>query len=475
MRRPEVIDPMTRQRIHIHREGGLTHRRIAELTRTSVNTVKRVLKEDPPTPLEIASDQVARPHAGRPAIGGGFVERIAQVFSERPDLPTTEVLRIATTEWGWSGSRATFFRLVRSVRPSPVPEPMVRFEGLPGEFAQFDFGQAVVRYVNLSKDKVHIFVGRLKFSRQVQVFLVPNEQAETLIRCVVACCHIWGGSPLAWVFDNPTTVRLSKTGELPVRLHPYLQHLAGELRVAVELCSPRSGNQKGSVERGVGWAKNSFLLIRRFVDRTDLESQLAAWLTEINTARKSDATKQIPATLLAQEALRLHERPVPWTADAYPLRESATVTPVATVVIRGTPYQVDPKAIGTVATVLIRRDTIEVVTVRGTRVSHRRRDGIKVVQRLPGQASEVLARLHGERKRNYYQRECILSLGSEAAVFLENLIHARGNGGWVREVSRIFALLEERGPDRLRMALATCVAQGRHDIFAVEAALKGVA
>jgi transposase len=475
MRRPEVIDPMTRKRIHIHREAGLSHQRIAVLTQTSVRSVQRVLAESEPTTDELAAGRVSRPHGGRPATSIPHADRLQALLDDRPDLPTTEVLRIASTEWGYGGSRATFFRLVRSLRPAPVPEPMVRFEGLPGEFAQFDFGQAVVTYADGRREKVHIFVGRLKFSRQVQVMIVPNEQAETLIRCVVACCHAWGGSPLAWVFDNPTTVRLSKTGEVPVRLHPYLQHLAGELRVAVELCAPRSGNQKGSVERGVGWAKNSFLLVRRFLDRADLEAQLAAWLIEINTVRRSDATKEIPATLLAQEAHRLAERAVPWTADTYPLRESATVTPVATVVVRGTPYQVDPKAIGTVATVLVQRDSIEVITVRGTKAVHPRRDGVRTVQRLPGQASEVLARLHGERKRNYYQRECVLALGPDAASFLENLIHARGNGGWVREVSRLFELLEERGPDRLRRALAACNAQGRHDLFAVEAALKGAA
>jgi transposase len=470
-----VIDPMTRKRIHIHREAGLSHQRIAALTQTSVRSVQRVLAEPEPTTDELAAGRVRRPHGGRPAQIVPHTDRLQALLEERPDLPTTEALRIASTEWGYGGSRATFFRLVQRLRPKPVPEPMVRFEGLPGEFAQFDFGQAVVTYVDGRREKVHIFVGRLKFSRQVQVMIVPNEQAETLIRCVVACCHAWGGSPLAWVFDNPTTVRLSKTGEVPVRLHPYLQHLAGELRVAVELCAPRSGNQKGSVERGVGWAKNSFLLVRRFLDRADLEAQLAAWLIEINTVRRSDATKEIPATLLAQEAHRLAERPVPWTADTYPLRESATVTPVATVVVRGTPYQVDPKAIGTVATVLVQRDSIAVITVRGTKAVHPRRDGVRTVQRLPGQASEVLARLHGERKRNYYQRECILALGPEAAAFLEHLIHARGNGGWVREVSRLFELLEDRGPDRLRTALAMCNAQGRHDLFAVEAALKGVA
>jgi hypothetical protein len=352
---------------------------------------------------------------------------------------------------------------------------MVRFEGLPGEFAQFDFGEAMVTYADGQSGKVIIFVGRLKFSRQVQVYVVPDQRTETLIRCVVACCRAWGGSPMVWVFDNPRTVVVSRPGESPVRLNADLAHLAGELRVAVELCAPRSGNQKGSVERGVGWAKNSFLRVRQFLDRRDLEAQLAAWLDEINTRRRSDATKEVPATLLAQEAGRLQERPVPWTADDYPLREAATVTPVATAVVRGTPYQVDPRAIGTVVTVLVRRHTVEFHTVRGTVVTHPRRDGVQVVQRRPGQATEVLTRLHGERKRNYWQRECLLALGPAAATFLEHLIHARGNGGWVREVARLFALLEERGGDQLYLALTRCVERGKHDIFAVEAALKEVA
>lgn len=467
-----MIDPMTRQRIHIHHEAGLPYGRIAALTQTSVRSVQRVLGEAIPTPDELAGGRLARPHGGRPPIALPCADRLTALLQERPDLPTTELLRIATTEWGWSGSRATFFRVVRGLRPVPVPEPMVRFEGLPGEFAQFDFGEAMVTYADGRSEKVIIFVGRLKFSRAVQVHVVVDQKTETLIRCVVACCRAWGGSPMVWVFDNPKTVVVSKPGESPVRLNADLQHLAGELRVAVELCAPRSGNQKGSVERGVGWAKNSFLRVRRFLDRADLEAQLAVWLDDINAQRRSDATKEIPATLLAQEARRLGERPVPWTADDYPLREAATVTPVATAVVRGTPYQVDPKAIGTVATVLIRRHTVAFHTVRGTVVTHQRRDGVKTVQRQPGQATEVLARLHGERKRNYWQRECILALGPAAAAFLEELIHARGNGGWVREVARLFALLEERGGERLYAALTRCVERGRHDLFAVEAALK---
>ena len=140
-----MINPMTRQRIHIHHEAGLTYRRIAELTETSVRSVQRVLDEPMPSPAELAVGRLTRPHGGRPVVAVPCVDRLTALLQERADLPTTEILRIATTEWGWSGSRATFFRLVRSLRPVQVPEPMVRFEGLPGEFAQFDFGEAVVK------------------------------------------------------------------------------------------------------------------------------------------------------------------------------------------------------------------------------------------------------------------------------------------------------------------------------------------
>jgi len=54
-------------------------------------------------------------------------------------------------------------------------------------------------------------------------------------------------------------------------LHRYLRQAVAECRVIPTLCAPRSGNQKGSVERLVGFVKNSFLLVRRFRDFADLQ------------------------------------------------------------------------------------------------------------------------------------------------------------------------------------------------------------
>jgi hypothetical protein len=36
-----------------------------------------------------------------------------------------------------------------------APEPLVRFEGLPGEFSQHDFGQIEVEFVDGSSRRIH--------------------------------------------------------------------------------------------------------------------------------------------------------------------------------------------------------------------------------------------------------------------------------------------------------------------------------
>lgn len=73
------------------------------------------------------------------------------------------------------------YDLVSELRPATV-RPLVRFEGLPGEFSQHDFGQVDVRFLDGMRKRVHFVASRLKYSRWVEVPIVPDECAETLVR-----------------------------------------------------------------------------------------------------------------------------------------------------------------------------------------------------------------------------------------------------------------------------------------------------
>jgi hypothetical protein len=85
--------------------------------------------------------------------------------------------------------------LVAAIRPRAPAAPVVRVEGLPGEFSQHDFGEVDVRVGNGTARRVHFFAARLKYSRWARVSLVDNEQVEPLVRTLVDHFAACGGVP----------------------------------------------------------------------------------------------------------------------------------------------------------------------------------------------------------------------------------------------------------------------------------------
>jgi hypothetical protein len=85
---------------------------------------------------------------------------------------------------GYTGGKTALYALAQTMR-TRVVTPLVRFEGLAGEFSQHDFGEVVVTYHDGIETKVHFFASRLKYSRWVEVTLVADERVETLVRELV--------------------------------------------------------------------------------------------------------------------------------------------------------------------------------------------------------------------------------------------------------------------------------------------------
>jgi hypothetical protein len=67
-----------------------------------------------------------------------------EILREQPDLASLEILR-RVREAGYQGGKSALYSLVASLRPKPA-KPLVRFEGLPGEFSQHDFGEVEVEW-----------------------------------------------------------------------------------------------------------------------------------------------------------------------------------------------------------------------------------------------------------------------------------------------------------------------------------------
>src|SRR5919109_1809405 len=279
-----------------------------------------------------------------------------------------QILRRAKLK-GYTGGKTALYNLISAVRPKTI-RPLVRFEGLPGEFTQHDFGHVDVCFLDGVEKRVHFFASRLKYSRWVQVTIVPDESAETLVRTLVDHFAATGGIPLLAVFDRPKTVALKWTRDGQVtEWNPLFAGVALDLGLGIEVCWPARPQQKGSVENLVGWVKGSFFKQRRFLDDADLLLQLAEWQTEVNPQRPCRATKVIPAVRLEEERPRL--RPLKVAPADLALRVPIIVGPTAKVLHDTHSYSMTADAIGIAGTLFLYRDRVRIVAGRFTTTQER--------------------------------------------------------------------------------------------------------
>jgi transposase len=436
-------------------QSGLSTQEIAQQMGISTRSVQRIAKEPP---VAEPDDQRARSarHVGRPPLPDRVAQRMREMVAEDPQAPPLEVLRQLREE-GVTLGESTFYRVFRIEKKQLPPALMVRFEGVAGEFAQFDFGVADVRLLDGRTKRIHFAAYRLKHSRWVWVVIVPDERVESLVRALLASFEHSGGVPLRVVFDNPKTVVLGRDENGRPRWNPTLAQVAIDYGFTIELCTPRSPEQKGAVENLVGWVKKSFFRARRFADlEHDLPRQLVEWLTAGNEERPSRATGTIPAERLAAERQRMKPLAVP--PAEYPLRFPVQVGPTAMVEFQGIRYAMPAGACGIPATLHLYPDRVRISTAGGRFEAAHPRFPRGRTSYLAGQRAEQLAAVAGARKRLYFMRERILELGPVGEGYLTELIHARPHT-WKADVERLFALLEEVGEERFLRLLQRALFQ----------------
>jgi len=462
----EMIPVLTRHKVQVLLDAGFAVADVAVRAGVSTASVKRIAEESEIAQIDDAAAKRER-RIGRPSKAGGYSDRVVGWLAEDPELPTQELFRRAK-EAGYDGQKSALYALVAGLRPKRAT-PIVRFEGLPGEFSQHDFGHVDVRFVEGRKKRVHFFASRLKYSRFVAVTLVENERVETVVRCLARDFVAFGGLPLLAVFDRPKTIvqKGGKGREVEQWNSTFAQAIV-DIGVGVEMCAPRSGNQKGSVERLVGWVKNSFFKPRKFLDEKDLEAQLAAWVTDANTKTPSRATGVIPEARRQEELPRLRAPKV--SPETLALRIPIFVGPTAEVMFEGLPYTMPPEATHVAGTLFLYEDRVRIVAGRHVSEQRRRKKGDPEAP-VPEHRAAKLAALHGSRAKLYEKREQLLKLGTSALELLTAITHREG-GRANASIEALYALLDDHGDDAMRAAIARAVGANRKSVSAVRAHLE---
>jgi transposase len=461
-----MLSMLKRHEVEILLKAGHRKTEVARLTAVSLCSVKRIAEEGPVTHVDDAAERTQR-QVGRPSTVANFRKTILEILQQNPDLASLEILR-RVREAGYEGGKTALYALVASLRPKSA-KPLVRFEGLPGEFSQHDFGQIEVQFVDGASQRIHFFASRLKYSRLMRVSLVQDEAVESLVRTLAEHLASWGGRPLLCVFDRPKTIALQwrKNGEV-TEWNPVFAYATLEMGVGVELCWPYRAQQKGSVENLVGFVKSSFFKVRRFHDGEDLRQQLQAWHGEVNEERPCRATGVIPAVRWAEERPRL--RPLKVQPEDLALRIPVYVGPTGTVLHDGHAYSMPPEAISMPGTLYLYGQRVRIVAGRYEAV-HPRKFVEHEGSSLAEHRAALVAAVSGKRGRRYLKRQQLLELGEPAIRYLTEIVHRRPRQ-WYEDVDRLHAILQSHGPDVLRRAMESGLQEQVFGAFYVERSLQ---
>jgi transposase len=435
------------------RTAGVPQKDVRELTGISERTTQRIQKEPVVTDADDERFRKTR-NLGRPSPIEEFESEIQRWFeeprtAEDGPLKSQEVLT-RLREKGYTGGKTAVYDIVKRLRPQKVAVPLVRFEGLPGEFSQHDFGQRRVTFGDGSTEVVHFFASRLKYSRFVDVQITDNEQQETVVRCLLRAFSHFGGVPLMSVFDNMSSAVQSREvktdGTVKVNWTQCLAQLAIDCGFIPLACWPYRPQQKGSVENLVGFVKGNFFCGRTFQDRQDLIRQLKGWVDYVNTERECDATGEIPLKRLQHESLKAcaHE------AETYAFKVSVVVRPTARVHYRGMEYSVPAQTIGQTVTLHLQQE--QVVIYLGERFLAKH-------PRFPENGKSSVKSEHAkelfqfQRGKPYAQRQLLLDLDPMVEPYLTELVHRRPQA-WEPDVDQMYRLYERIGRTDFLAAIA---------------------
>lgn len=229
-----------------------------------------------------------------------------RVEAAKPDwIPATVLIREIQAQ-GYAGGISQLKAYLRELKPTPVAEPLVRFETDPGKQMQVDF--VVIRR---GRERLSGFVATLGFSRQTFVYFVTDERIETVLACLRRTFEAFDGVPKHVLFDNMKTVVLERDayGDGQHRFHPQLLQLAKDCGFSIRLCRPYRAQTKGKVERFNRYLRNSFWvpLKARFaasgltVDAETANAEVARWLADVANTRVHGELKQRPVDRWQEE------------------------------------------------------------------------------------------------------------------------------------------------------------------------------
>ena len=285
-----MIGRETRMLLRHYLEQGASKSALARQLGLSRDTIHRWIRTgDLDRDLETA---VAR-YTPRPPVAtklDAYAAIIETRLAAYPELSAVRLLAEIRAA-GYTGGYTQLKALVHRVRPTPPPEPVIRFETPPGRQGQVDLARFRfpwgVRYALL------VVLG---YSRLLWCRFYPRQDMRTLFDGLEEAFAFFGGVPYELLFDQMKAVitrDLRLEGGALVHNLEFLR-FARHWGFTPRACRPYRAQTKGKVERPVRYLRGNFIYGRTVLDDADLDHQRQRWLEQVANARVHGTTHERP-------------------------------------------------------------------------------------------------------------------------------------------------------------------------------------
>ncbi|MCG5052800.1 MAG: IS21 family transposase [Myxococcales bacterium] len=249
------------------------------------------------------------------------------------------------------------------MRPRAEREPFLTLEFLPGAAVQVDWADFGFALPGCPR-RVSAFVMVLCHSRYLYLEFQLSQTMGSFLRCMDRGLRFFKGSTKVDIFDNMKTVVKSHTAAGTVFNQRFLDY-ARARHFGVVACNVARGNEKGLVERPIGFIRERFWPGCRPSDLLDLNTKAAAWRETFANNRIHEVTGKVPALVFEHEEQQML-RPLddlPFNTDDI---ETATVSKTFRVRFDRNLYSVPPHLVDQV--VLVRGDDHQVSMYLGPKL-----------------------------------------------------------------------------------------------------------
>ena len=426
---------------------GLSSRGIAAELGMDRRTVARaLLAEAPPRRKAVA---------GRPSVIEGRRGWILGRLEAHPRLSASRIFGMLT-EMGYAGKYGAVKEFVRSVKPSARPAVMtLRFA--PGEMAQADWAHAGTVRVDGAARRLSLFVMTLCHSRRMFADFFLGEAMEHWLEAHWAAFCFFGGVPSGVMVDNCRVAVLAREPGGEARLNPRYEDFASVCGFKPHACAPRRPQEKGRVERAVGYIRTGFLEGRGAESFEGMRASLADWLSSTANRRVHGTTGRVPDELFEEED-RKALRPLPPIPPDRSARDCVQASAQYRVIVDSNRYSVPPGLAGARLDLRKTHDRIDLYGEDGLAASHARRYGRRLDIVDPSHDRAHMDRCRSARERMAV--DAFLRLGGAAEPYLVQLRERRPD--WLSHVRRIAALAEAHGRDEAARALRDAAESGAY-------------